>query len=62
MLIIFRRELRDFGVSVHILEPGMFATNMMSSDRVAKHTRQKWMELSVEKQQQYGEKYIEKCK
>ena len=53
---ILRRELRQSGVSVHLIEPGGFATGI--SHGLAKQAQQLWKQLSPEVQQNYGDEFI----
>ncbi len=56
-----RKELHEFGVSVHIVEPGGFVTNMTSSARLTTQLYERWAELSEHKREQYGDKYVKTC-
>merc|ERR1719408_979590 len=50
-----RREMRPFGVSVHLVEPGFFQTNMVQMEQYAKELKQQWEVLSTERKEAYGE-------
>ena len=53
---ILRRELRQFGVSVHLIEPGGFVTNIYHG--LAEQTLQLWKQLSPDVQQKYGKELV----
>jgi len=53
-----RRELRAFGVSVHILEPGFFATNLTKPTLITRAINDLWEKLSPEGKEEYGEEYF----
>ncbi|XP_063808524.1 retinol dehydrogenase 7-like [Pseudophryne corroboree] len=58
-----RRELRDFGVKVSIIEPGAFATLMtLSFDRHENNLSHLWDNLPTELKKSYGEQYYEQYK
>ena len=57
----YRRELRPFGISVHIVEPGPFKTYISSTDVMKARLEFTWNRLSEEKQQEYGEDYLKFC-
>ncbi|KAM4701139.1 retinol dehydrogenase 7-like isoform 1-T4 [Discoglossus pictus] len=54
-----RRELRDFGVKVSIIEPGAFRTSMGVSDPHMKNLERLWNNLPAEIKESYGEKYYQ---
>ncbi|KAG9468818.1 hypothetical protein GDO78_021900 [Eleutherodactylus coqui] len=55
-----RRELRDFGVKVSIIEPGAFKTPMSSSENHVKPVEQLWSNLPSQIKDLYGEQYYQK--
>ncbi|XP_063808534.1 retinol dehydrogenase 7-like [Pseudophryne corroboree] len=55
-----RREMRDFGVKVSIIEPGTFQTMMTNSmDGHEKNLRRLWENLSTEVKDSYGQRYYD---
>ncbi|XP_071991048.1 short-chain dehydrogenase/reductase family 9C member 7-like [Engystomops pustulosus] len=55
-----RRELRDFGVKVSIIEPGAFQTTViLSVDFYANQIKQLWENLPTEVKESYGQQYYE---
>ncbi|KAM4701138.1 retinol dehydrogenase 7-like [Discoglossus pictus] len=54
-----RRELRDFGVNVSIIEPGGFKTPIGNYDSFKKRLEQIWNNLSSEVKESYGEQYLQ---
>lgn len=57
-----RLEMRPFGVSVHILEPGCFKTELLNNDAQRMRIQKIWNSLSVETKEEYGEDYRNDCK
>jgi len=55
---ICRLELKLFGVSVHILEPGFFATNLTKPSIIIDGMMNLWQKQSAEVKEEYGEEYI----
>uniref|UniRef100_A0A914UMU7 Uncharacterized protein n=1 Tax=Plectus sambesii TaxID=2011161 RepID=A0A914UMU7_9BILA len=53
---VIRHELKDFGVSVHILEPGFFATNITQT--ATKDLDAIWERLDPETKAEYGEEFF----
>ena len=49
-----RREVKQFGVSVHILDPGMFRTNLANSEVAIKQVERLWANLDVDTKKSYG--------
>ena len=49
-----RREVKQFGVSVHILDPGMFRTNLANSEVAIKQIERLWANLDVDTKESYG--------
>ncbi|GMR59345.1 hypothetical protein PMAYCL1PPCAC_29540, partial [Pristionchus mayeri] len=56
-----RFELRRFGVSVHILEPGAFKTELLSEEAQNARVDYIWNSLSEETKNEYGETYKKNC-
>ncbi|KAG9470308.1 retinol dehydrogenase 7-like [Eleutherodactylus coqui] len=53
-----RRELKDFGIKVSIVEPGAFKTNIAMLSSVGKNVEDKWKTLPAETKKIYGEQYF----
>ncbi|GMT11131.1 hypothetical protein PFISCL1PPCAC_2428, partial [Pristionchus fissidentatus] len=56
-----RFELRRFGVSVHILEPGAFKTELLSEEAQNSRVDQIWGSLSDDTKTEYGETFKKNC-
>ncbi|XP_063808526.1 retinol dehydrogenase 7-like [Pseudophryne corroboree] len=56
-----RREMRDFGVKVSIIEPGAFQTTIIASDMHVNFLRRLWENLPTAVKESYGHRYYEKC-
>ncbi|GMR40930.1 hypothetical protein PMAYCL1PPCAC_11125, partial [Pristionchus mayeri] len=56
-----RFELRRFGVSVHILEPGAFKTELLCEEAQNARIDYIWNSLSEETKKEYGETYKKNC-
>ncbi|GMS79819.1 hypothetical protein PENTCL1PPCAC_1994, partial [Pristionchus entomophagus] len=55
---VMRRELRPFGVSVHLLEPGIFkATNLLDKKAHDDRVWSVWKKMSANLREEYGEDY-----
>ena len=54
----YRQHLSQYGVSVHIIEPGLFKTDMFSDQRIRKFFQQGWKEASLKVKADYGEEYV----
>ena len=61
-LVCPRRSLHPFGVSVHLIEPGIHMTELLTDRRrLEDSARVLWNRLSLEEQQEWGQDYAEKC-
>ncbi|XP_077335740.1 retinol dehydrogenase 7-like [Lithobates pipiens] len=57
-----RREMRDFGVKVSIIEPGAFKTRAcMVVDNYISNLNQMWEKLPAHIKESYGEDYLNQC-
>ncbi|XP_063808539.1 retinol dehydrogenase 7-like [Pseudophryne corroboree] len=54
-----RREMRDFGVKVSIVEPGAFQTKMSNPDGHVNNLRRLWENLPTAVKDSYGQHYYE---
>ena len=52
-----RNEMRHFGVTVHIIEPGFFKTNISDSKNKDQHLKKLWENLDVDTKESYGVEY-----
>lgn len=51
-----------FGISVHVVEPGFFRTNVSSPQMLESGLRQQWNRASDEVKKEYGDHYVGACK
>lgn len=56
---LFRREMRRFGVSVHIIEPGMHNTDIIDSTACAAANQAAWEQAPPLVKQAYGEGFLQ---
>ena len=54
--------MRYFGVTVHIIEPGFFKTNITDAKRIDQHIETLWEKLDTDTKESYGIEYFEKGK
>ncbi|KAJ7357820.1 Retinol dehydrogenase 5 [Desmophyllum pertusum] len=54
--------MRHFGVTVHIIEPGMFKTNITLAEKNIQHLDRQWNNLDEDTKECYGIEYYEKVK
>lgn len=57
-----RRELRDFDVTVHLIEPGAYKTPISTVESGERRLRAMWDQASADVQEDYGQEYLLKCK
>lgn len=57
-----RCEMRRFGVTVHIIEPGFFRTNITDPKRNTQHIETLWKNLDPNTKESYGIAFYEKFK
>lgn len=55
---VIRQELRPFGISVHILEPGFFDTPLINRQKIDAEILEAWEQAPVEVKKEYGEKFF----
>uniref|UniRef100_A0AC34GXR2 Uncharacterized protein n=1 Tax=Panagrolaimus sp. ES5 TaxID=591445 RepID=A0AC34GXR2_9BILA len=55
-----RRDVHDFGITCHILEPGRFKTDIVNAENRYPKSKQAWDALSQEIKDVYGTDYLEK--
>ncbi len=59
----YRQNLRCHGVSVHIMEPGFFKTNLITFDESRlSEIRQHYHSLPEETKREVGEPFVDTCK
>ncbi|CAI2318991.1 unnamed protein product [Caenorhabditis sp. 36 PRJEB53466] len=56
---VIRHELRPFGVSVHILEPGFFDTPLINRQKIDAEIQEAWKLAPKEVKGEYGEQYFQ---
>ncbi|XP_044141294.1 retinol dehydrogenase 7-like [Bufo gargarizans] len=56
-----RRELRDFGVKVSIIEPGAFSTALGTAEPHLKNLERLWSNLPTQLKAYFGEQYYYQC-
>ncbi|XP_044141221.1 retinol dehydrogenase 7-like [Bufo gargarizans] len=56
-----RRELRDFGVKVSIIEPGAFKTEMGTAEPHLKNLERMWSNLPTQMKDYFGQQYYYQC-
>ena len=54
-----RNEMRHFGVTVHIIEPGMFKTKIMDARKNIQYLEKLWGNLDADTKECYGIQYYE---
>lgn len=54
-----RREIKHLGVTVHIIEPGFFSTNLSDLDKNGKTMEELWHHLDEETRESYGNEFFE---
>lgn len=55
-----RREMRHFGVTVHIIEPGFFKTNITDTKTTVQRIEALWENLDANTKESYGIEFFEK--
>ncbi|ULU12467.1 hypothetical protein L5515_001703 [Caenorhabditis briggsae] len=55
---VIRQELRAFGISVHILEPGFFDTPLINRQKIDAEISEAWEQAPSDVKAQYGEKFF----
>ena len=54
-----RREVNPFGVTVHIIEPGFFKTNINDRSKAVEELEKVWHNLDKETKESYGNEFYE---
>ncbi|XP_068683404.1 short-chain dehydrogenase/reductase family 9C member 7-like [Montipora foliosa] len=57
-----RREVKPFGVTVHIIEPGFFKTNINDRSKAVEELEKIWHNLDKETKESYGNEFYEQVK
>ncbi len=57
-----RRELSPWGITVIIMEPGLFRTDIVKLDEHIKLKEQQWKDLSQDTRDLYGDDYLQQSK
>ncbi|KAF1770749.1 hypothetical protein GCK72_002572 [Caenorhabditis remanei] len=55
---VIRQELRPFGISVHILEPGFFDTPLINRQKIDAEISEAWEQAPSDVKKEYGEKFF----
>lgn len=58
---LFRAHLSQYGVSVHIIEPGNFQTGLLTKETVRKGVQKAWDRAPRYIREEYGKTYFENC-
>ena len=58
--LLVRPEIKVFGVSVHIVEPGFHATALIDIDSITRFAKEAWDRLSPALKKEYPEDYAAK--
>lgn len=59
--VVFRRNMQEFGISVSIVEPGFFKTNVTRLDLIEADLRRLWSRLPQGVRDSYGAAYFDDC-
>lgn len=54
--------MRDFGVSVHIIEPGFHKTNITNAEMLKKNCIAAYEALPPHLKEEYGQDFVDHCK
>ena len=55
-----RRQLRPYGCSVHLIEPGFHKTNIINSENIVRALKNAWDQAPPHIQEEYGKQYLDK--
>ena len=59
--MFYRPYLLPWEVSVHVIEPQGFTTNMTSKDTVTKGMTRLWNNLNRQTKEEFGKDYLDSC-
>ena len=62
LCILFRRDMRDFKVSVSIIEPTFFTTGMTQTTKLCSSLSETFKTIPQSVKDDYGDKYVEESK
>lgn len=54
--------MKQFGVSCHIIEPGIFKTAIIGKEAMNARVNEAWKNLDDSIKSEYGEEYRDRCK
>ncbi len=54
--------MKPYGVTVHILEPGYFRTEITNVNNLLPRMEKAWNRMTTEEREEYGEEYYQECK
>lgn len=57
-----RNEMKHFGVTVHIIEPGMFKTSITDAEKNIQYLKKMWENLDADTKECYGVEFYEQAK
>lgn len=61
MLLLHRRNMKQFGIKVSIIEPGFFKTAVTQLDLIEGDLKRLWNRLPQDVKDSYGATYINDC-
>lgn len=57
-----RYEMKPFGITCCLVEPGMFKTDILNTSAIRKQMNNRWKNQSDEVKKEYGESFVNLCK
>lgn len=54
--------MKPFGISVHLIEPGMYKTDILNPKTITNGLKKNWDDTDEEMKKEYGEPYFNECK
>ncbi len=62
VVAFFRLHLSLYGVTVHVIEPGAFQTNTVTSENFRRAIQRGWDSSSLSTKEEFGREYLDNCK
>ena len=53
-----RYEMKPFGISVHLIEPGMVKTNILNPENITKGLENTWNRIDDNMKEEYGNEFL----
>ena len=53
-----RYEMKPFGISVHLIEPGMVKTNILNPDHISKGLENTYDKIDDNMKEEYGNQFL----